>query len=208
MTSLEHTESDPSVSKPGPGPDFGTRLFGEMNLRRQRNAGKLTTSEWITCANEVFALVTRSRSRKPKGAPRERNPLWDTLAIECGITDLRQITRISAKQIGVALADILAVCPELTSEEIARRVQGYRRKYTSVPCTPFALASHWAEFGGGARTERAKRDIYVEPETGWREKAAQKFPGATEWANPHDWTTIAWTDVSTSIRPDILKAML
>lgn len=188
--------------------DFGTRLFGEMNVRRQRNGGKMSTTEWINTANEVFTLVTKSKQRKPKGAPRERNPLWDTLAIECGILDLRQITRISAKQIGVALADILAVCPELTSDEIKRRVQGYRRKYPSVACTPFAIASHWAEFGGGPRTERAKRDIYVEPEPGWREKAAEKFPGSMEWVNPHDWQTIAWKDVSTSIRPDILKAML
>lgn len=206
---LDHYPADRemSISKPAK-VDFGTKLFAALQELRERNNGKITTSQWIEAANRVFAESTTSRKKQPKSATRERNPLWDTLALECGIMDLNQITRISAKQIGVALADIQAVCPNLTTEEIKRRVQGYRRKYPSVACTPFAIASHWAEFGGGPRTERAKRDIYVEPEPGWREKAAARFPDAMGWGNPHNWATIEWKDVSTAIRPDILKEML
>jgi hypothetical protein len=184
---------------------FGEQLFAALAARRGSD-GKIPREVWVATANELFEAVhqLRKRTRKPKGAPRARNPLWDTLATECGMK-LEDITRIPAKAIGVALADILAVSPEVTPDEIRRRVQGYRRQYPSVACTPFALASHWAEFGTAKPGRINPRDIYREPPPEWRQMCIRRWPDALEWGNSHDFANMPWKDVSTTLRPDILK---
>ena len=58
-------------------------------------------------------------------APRARNVLLDALAA-CGGADPLQIPPRAWSGIASALADIRAVCPKVTPEEIARRSVNYR----------------------------------------------------------------------------------
>jgi hypothetical protein len=80
------------------------------------------------------------RTEKPK---HERNAIKDALAV-CGGGNPSQVVPSAWSGIGKALADIMAVCPDITVEEIARRSLNYRTHMDSVPLTPFALAKNWA----------------------------------------------------------------
>jgi len=76
--------------------------------------------------------------------PRTRNALLDALAA-CGGADPSQIVPSAWSGIGKALADIKAVCPQVTPEEIARRSANYRTHMSaSTILTHSALAKNWA----------------------------------------------------------------
>lgn len=77
---------------------------------------------------------------KPK---RERNPLMDAMA-GCGGADPLQVVPSAWSGIGKALADIVAVCPDVTPAEIARRSVNYRTHMRDTILTPHALAKNWA----------------------------------------------------------------
>jgi hypothetical protein len=96
------------------------------------------------------------------------------------------------------------VNPTVSPEEILRRTRIIMRKFEGR-AGPMAASSHWHEVSNTSRTESGRRDPYVEPPVGWREAAAKRYPDAADWGNPHLWESIAWRDVSISIRPDILK---
>ena len=77
-------------------------------------------------------------------APRARNVLLDALAA-CGGADPLQIPPRAWSGIASALADISAVCPQVTPEEIARRSANYRTHMSDKTIlTPSALAKNWA----------------------------------------------------------------
>ena len=77
---------------------------------------------------------------KPKSG---HDAIKDALA-GCGGADPSQVVPSAWSGIGKALADIMAVCPQVTPEEITRRSANYRTHMDSVPLTPFALAKNWA----------------------------------------------------------------
>jgi hypothetical protein len=81
-----------------------------------------------------------SKTQKPK---HERNAIKDALAV-CGGGDPAQVVPSAWSGIQKALTDIMAVCPDVTVEEIVRRSLNYRTHMDSVPLTPFALAKNWA----------------------------------------------------------------
>lgn len=149
---------------------FGTRYFTVLDAEATRLGRKLTRAECIALLDQFAATMGVLRKKKPKGAPRARNPLFDALALATGTRDLSQLTRAAAKAIAVALADIQAVTPDLTVEEIDRRAAAYKRRWTdprnlSAP----ALAKHWATFGGApTRTGFA---VMEEPKEDWRPAA-------------------------------------
>lgn len=77
-------------------------------------------------------------------APRARNVLLDALAA-CGGADPLQIPPRAWSGIASALADIRAVCPKVTPEEIARRSVNYRTHMSDKTIlSPSALAKNWA----------------------------------------------------------------
>jgi hypothetical protein len=77
----------------------------------------------------------------PKAA-RERNPLFDALAEATG-QNAEQITKSAGGQIGKALAEIKAVSPEITVEQIKERAANYRTHFADVSISPSALAKWW-----------------------------------------------------------------
>lgn len=149
---------------------------------RENKGAELTLEEKDRIVNEtVAALIAAAvpgKKRKPKGAPRDRNPLFDALALATGTRDLSQMTRMGAKECGVALADILAVTPDLTPEEITRRAQLYIRRWPDPRnLTPMAFAKRWGEFAlssAEAKTRAAKYDVYQEP-ANWHAAAVAVF---------------------------------
>jgi uncharacterized protein YdaU (DUF1376 family) len=82
-------------------------------------------------------------AKAPRARNVLRNVLLDALAA-CGGADPLQVPPRAWSGIGTALADIMAVCPQVTPEEISRRSANYRTHMDSVPLTPFALAKNWA----------------------------------------------------------------
>ncbi len=147
---------------------FGEKLFVALaNARTAAPNNVLTKDAWIAKANEVAHTEGITKKKKPKGAARARNPLWDALALATGSKNLDQITRNAAKAIGVALADIQSVTPDLTVEELNRRAAAYKRRWTDPRnLSAQALAKHWGEFApmaGEAKTAAAMHDVYQEP---------------------------------------------
>ena len=77
-------------------------------------------------------------------ATRARNVLLDALAA-CGGADPLQIPPRAWSGIASALADIRAVCPQVTPEEISRRSVNYRTHMSEKTIlSPSALAKNWA----------------------------------------------------------------
>ena len=74
--------------------------------------------------------------------PRARNLLADALSTcEGGPSG---ITRPTWSKIGSALADIRAASPDVTPDEILRRIANYRTHMPDCQCTATAMANHWA----------------------------------------------------------------
>lgn len=185
---------------------FGTRYFSVLDAEATRLGRKLTRSECIARLDEFAATQGILRKKKPKGAPRARNPLFDALALATGTRDLSQLTRAAAKAIAVALADIQAVTPDLTVEEIDRRAAAYKRRWTdprnlSAP----ALAKHWGQFAptaGEAKTRAAMNDVYQEPEH-WH-AAAVTLHGQDV---ADQMKERGWNNLGTDFRHELLKEL-
>jgi hypothetical protein len=97
---------------------------------------------------------------KADAKARPRNELLDALAtVGGGKAD--QIVPSKWSGIGKALADIKAVCPSLTVEEIQRRASNYRTHFVDAALTPFALASHWA-ICDSAKRHRSFDDLKID----------------------------------------------
>lgn len=190
-------------------------LRAAIAAAEQKKGAKLSREEADAAMNAtvagLIAAAVPQKKRAPKGAKRERNPLFDALALATGTRDLTQMTRNAAKECGVALADIMAVTPDLTVEEIDRRAAAYRRKWPDPRnLTPLALAKRWGEFApaaGEARTRAAQMDVYQEPAGEWRVHVARVYGYKTQEEIPSTLLTIRWADVSTDIRAAALRLM-
>ena len=155
----------------------GERLYILLGNLRTQNGNVLTREQWVKAATDFITVELASapgRAPRAKGAPkpsRPRNPLFDTLATCTGTKNLLAMTRPHLKAVGVALADIMAVTPDLTVEEIQHRAEAYKRRWPdprnwSAP----ALAKHWGEFGGAPT--RTGLPTMAEPTGDWRRAAA------------------------------------
>jgi hypothetical protein len=187
---------------------FAHRLANALKVAKAANCATWNNELWLKTVNEVYALERVTKQRKPKGAPRDRNPLFDALAIATGTRSLDQLTRVAAKAIAVALADILKVTPGLTVTEIQRRAAAYKRRWPDTRnLSAPALAKHWGQFApmdGEASTDAAGRDVYQEPKE-WH-AAAVALHGADIAAmmKERGWMNIG-TDFRTAILAEIRK---
>lgn len=78
----------------------------------------------------------------PPKPPRARNVLADTLATLNG-EDLREVTRPQWSSIMASLKSIKDVCPDVTPDEIKRRVHRYRQLHPQWELTHSAIAKYW-----------------------------------------------------------------
>lgn len=185
------------------------KIFEALAQERQRS-GPISRERWLAIAAVTIAEDKVSRKRAPRTTTpvaRPRNELFDALATACGCRDVSQLTRNGSKAVGVALADIREVCPELTVQDINRVVQAYKQRHPQWPCTAPAIAKNWAEFAQTDRTITAKTDVYQEP-PGWKDSEAAMNALRT---TPETWAIICergWFELGSDIRADILKALL
>lgn len=100
--------------------------------------------------DEDSLLDRKGKDRKGKdilrgpAAPRARNEMFDSLSVATD-GDPLQLTDAKARAVGVALAAIRKVCPELTGDEISRRAANYRLHMPDVMLTAMSLANNWAK---------------------------------------------------------------
>ncbi len=83
---------------------------------------------------------------------RPRNELADHLAKACG-SDVTRMTEGEWKRVGIALAGIKKVEPNLTKEMIDAHVAGYRRVFRDAVLTPMAMMNHWGATAPTARPD-------------------------------------------------------
>ena len=126
-----------------------TDLRREQNReaqKRWRNKHKLiisNVSPGKPRSAQAEAEAEASEPERQPAAPRARDPLFDALALSTE-GPLEQIPKKKNRAIGVALAEIRSVAPDLTPAEIERRAANYRLHMPGVTLTANALASHWA----------------------------------------------------------------
>lgn len=183
---------------------FGEKLRNTLAAAKQVHGKDWNADLWVKTVDEFAVVEGVMRRKRPKGAARGRNPLFDALALATGTRDLESLTRNAAKAVGVALADIMEVCPGLTVEEIERAATAYRRQWPdprnlSAP----ALAKNWHKFStmsGAAKTRAGLNDVYQEP-ADWV-PAAAKLYGA-ELAQ--QMKAKGWMEIGTDLRAAILR---
>lgn len=141
-----------------------TRLRVQNHREKERNAERNASSNADVTRNKSEVISQKSEAKnntapvpvaagKQVDCPfppeiikpaRTRNALLDALAA-CGGADPSQIVPSAWSGIGKALADVKAVCPQVTPEEIARRSANYRTHMSaSTILTHSALAKNWA----------------------------------------------------------------
>lgn len=165
------------------------------------------TAKWDEVVNATAHAEGIARQKKPKGVARARNPLFDALALAGGCRDLNQLTRLAAKAVGVALADIMAVTPDLTPDEIYRRRDAYKRRWPDPRnLSAMALAKHWDEFAlvsTEAKTRARLHDPYQLPVGDWFQAAAKKFG----YSSAEAMREKGWFEFGIDHRLAILKEM-
>jgi len=144
-------------------------------------------------ADTLPELGGTGRTRKE---PTERDPLFDALYLSTTNGSLAEITKRSARAVGVALSEILKVTPNLTPDEIERRALCFKRAHRDWPLTPSSLCKHWSEFAINTETKRQKLDPYKTPDN-WQHLFRSTFPEIEPPAN--------WSEISVPLRTDILR---
>ena len=168
---------------------FGAKCREAIAKERERLGGKITAEQWDAVVDNLVVTEGVFRKKKPSSKrPKEgrpRNPLFDALALGTGTRDLAKLPRMMGKTIGVALADILEVSPDLTPDEMERVISAYKSKHPTWPCTAMAIAKHWAEFAKSDATHAAKTDVYQEPPNWKTCEAARTRLSMSPQSMPH-----------------------
>ena len=95
--------------------------------------------------------------KPPKVTTRQRNPLFDALALACGLS-VEHMTKSEGGRVGKALSDIRAVKPDLTTEDISVAAQNFKKLMPWCSMTPTAISAHWSQVRPGAViTEKASK---------------------------------------------------
>lgn len=191
--------------------DSATRIAKKLVADKERHMQQnpnitYTVRTAADCIRAQLAIEFPKAKRTSKVNGRDQ--LFDAIAEGCGL-ELTELSRGSSGAVATAKRDILEATPDVTPEEVARRIKAYVAKYRGAACTPMALANHWPEFGqpSEGRTRGAKRDIYTEPPITWRAVAKKLWPVAKSWITAHDFETMAWADVNADLRREILAKL-
>lgn len=160
----------------------------------------LCIDDYLT-ENEV--KLKKIRKNMPK--PRKRDVIFDLLAKLDG-QDPAQLTKNGACRIAGAKKQILEVMPEATVDqvisEINRRWSAWCRKHMDRKTqTVMALVTHWAELGGGPKTEAESLNVYSRPDFDWKEWMRKHYPDTAFVEQINDKT---WDDVPLDIRKEML----
>jgi hypothetical protein len=152
---LKHQKHLPLMPERNPAHKQILALFVEQSNRFPNLLDKVISGSPIEGACEGLNSPIGKGKGKGKGegtgegegeakTPRPRNMLMDALA-ECD-GDPLQIPSSAWGRIAKALAEIKAVCPDVTPEEIKRRAANYKTHFgANISLTSTALVKHWAK---------------------------------------------------------------
>ena len=129
----------PDVSGTNDGTNTGTREEREKREEGEKSFMPIAPAPAAALGEGVDIPFPAEKAKKP----RERNVLLDALARATG-SDPLQVPASAWGGIAKALAEIRAVCPGLTPDEIARRAGNYRTHMRDALLTPSALCKNWA----------------------------------------------------------------
>lgn len=180
---------------------YGKKLWDALREDAARLGRKCTEAEFVAKADALLHDEKLASKKKPKGTPRERNLLWDALALATGQRNLTEISRSAGKLIGTSLADIKEASADVTAEEIHRRAAAYKRRHPTWTLSAPALAKHWGEFSQFSEEERtraARSDVYQEPNH-WHAAAYLIYGTAADVLIKK-----GWFDIDTDYRKAIL----
>lgn len=117
--------------------------LGELEVVKRSGTSNLYRINVHQTANKETNESAESRPRKSRTpAKRERNPIWDSLLIVCGV-DPNKVNSSEASRYG-RMVRILNEC-NATPEEIQVRAHVYRQKFPNATLTPTALVNRWSE---------------------------------------------------------------
>ena len=187
---------------------FADKLFELTDKVRAALGKQPTRGELSGPVNELFKAEVDSAVAAAIPAPKsrakgERNLLFDALAKATGTKDVTRITKSAAVAVGQALAEIRAVAPTVTPEQIVGVVNAYKHRWPDPRnLTPRAIAKNWSQFFGGEDTASGKLDPYQEPKQDWRGWMSEKFAGSPF---VDEIETKRWGDVPINVRTDCKK---
>jgi hypothetical protein len=186
----------------------GKRLHNLLAGLRQQNAGTLSKEAWIAAATDFITLEIQTTKKIPraKGVPaaaKPRNVLFDTLAECTGTRSLKEMSRAMLRTVGVALADIMAVTPDVTPDEIRRRARALNYAHPTWSLTATTLAKYWGDYSPTReQTRTGALDPYQEPPAAeWHAAAEVLYPGSEIPKRP-------WLDVPIDLRGSLIKQIL
>lgn len=149
----DHQKIDkPSASKLPPFAD-DSRGFSEDSRTVVVGSGIREQGTGISYAPEKEAPAAADAKGIRKARTVERNQVLDALATIGGGRP-EEVPPSLWPAVAKALADIRAVCPEVTVEELQRRGRNYRSRFPDAALTHFALAKHWATCGASKQAEQ------------------------------------------------------
>ena len=155
----DNTLREPSIGSPC-GEQEGFSLDQEASptpstelIPSKQEASTFTQSEAERSASEQKKEKVAKKERKP----RERNPIIDAVAAIDGPLD--QVLPSKWSLYAKIAKEILSVCPEITTEEINKRVARYRAIFPTAAVTSTAIASHWAKLSVATKEERREANI-------------------------------------------------
>ncbi len=181
---------------------IGSAVFACILAQRKGDSGfRLTEKTLVACLRPALAKELPKATRVGK-----RNPLFDALAAGCGYSD--PLTRTAAGQVAQALAEIKAVCPAVSADDLKRTALAVCKKYEGAG--PKAVSAHWGSYGH-LRANGVKVSLPTAP-AGWLAKLNELFPDSTmakggvhEIAKESEYN---WLRLDPSIQAMLRKAIL
>lgn len=188
----------------------GNPLHGQFVVERLKQAREAAggTLPWATVGDIIqkahdqdvsglIAMYGAPKTPRKQPVPRKRNEFVDALAEACG-GHPQTMTASAIRAVAISWAEIKAVSPDCTPDELKRRAERYRSLHPTWPCTAGSIAKHWDSLGVSlGRTESARLDPYITPPD-WLEKAKRLYPEA-------DFTGREWSDLPITIRTTIIQ---
>lgn len=113
-------------------------------LETVRETTKLFGSppETVREPSATTSRTTSEESDRPRAGARKRNPMFDELALACGL-NLDAMTKEAARLCGIAATEITKAGG--TPDMLRPAVRNYRALFVGAAATPKAIANHWPE---------------------------------------------------------------
>jgi len=187
----------------------GMSLESEKGLEREEEGKRKGTLESPVSAKPEPS-ATQALPESPPAPPepnkpaRQRNKLLDALVAATG-GDPLVTTRPAMRAAGVALAEIRAVCPDLTPQVIDRAAKAYSQAHRDWPLTPSALAKHWHTLGQATAPSKPPDPLDPngpEPSGNWRPVMIRIFD-----LNADALDAKKWAELPVSYRRETLREL-